>query len=70
LGVSFLHTEDEKVGASVKIGEVVTKSGLIVEYFCTPSGPSPEQCMDAVAKIAADTIVRNLLKENTTVISS
>ena len=70
MGVSFLHTEDEKVDASVKIGEVVIKRGLIVEYFCTPGGPSPEQCMDDVAKIAADTVIRNLLKKNTSVISS
>lgn len=43
----------------VKIDEVELPSGVTVEYYCTVGGPSIEECMDHVAEIAAEAILRN-----------
>lgn len=42
-----------------KVDERILASGICVEYFCSKGGPSKEECMEHVLRIAADDLLRS-----------
>jgi len=53
----------------VKVGEIQTPSGSIIEYFCPAKAPSLNELMDNVTRIASNAVIAKISKD-TSVFSS
>ncbi len=53
----------------VKVGEIQTPSGSIIEYFCPAKAPTLNELMDHVTRIASNAVIAKISKD-TSVFSS